>query len=79
MSDIPSSSQPHTTPGSLGSLEVLPVVFATPRTAVALLLVSSLLGNFGWVLYNVNATSIRQAITPMALPVRGLARIPEAA
>jgi len=54
----------------LGSLEVLPVVFATPRTAVALLLVSSLLGNFGWVLYNVNATSIRQAITPMALQGR---------
>jgi Major Facilitator Superfamily len=54
----------------LGSLEVLPVVFATPRTAVLLLLVSSLLGNFGWVLYNVNATSVRQAVTPMALQGR---------
>jgi hypothetical protein len=54
----------------LGSLEVLPVVFATPRTAIILLLVSSLLGNFGWVLYNVNATSVRQAVTPMALQGR---------
>ena len=54
----------------LGSLEVLPVVFATPLLAVPLLLVSSLLGNFGWVLYNVNATSVRQAITPLALQGR---------
>jgi MFS-type transporter involved in bile tolerance (Atg22 family) len=53
----------------LGSLEVLPVVFATPRLAVALLLLSSLLGNFGWVLYNVNATSLRQAVTP--IPMQG--------
>lgn len=54
----------------LGSLEVLPVVFATPRLAVPLLLLSSLLGNFGWVLYNVNATSVRQAVTPLALQGR---------
>jgi len=54
----------------LGSLEVLPVVFATPRSAVLLLLLSSLLGNFGWVLYNVNAVSLRQAVTPMALQGR---------
>jgi MFS-type transporter involved in bile tolerance (Atg22 family) len=54
----------------LGSLEVLPVVFATPRTAVLLLLLSSLLGNFGWVLYNVHAVSLRQAVTPMALQGR---------
>jgi MFS family permease len=54
----------------LGSLEVLPVVFATPRSAFLLLLLSSLLGNFGWVLYNINAVSLRQAITPMALQGR---------
>jgi MFS-type transporter involved in bile tolerance (Atg22 family) len=54
----------------LGSLEVLPVVFATPRSALLLLLLSSLLGNFGWVLYNVNALSLRQAVTPMALQGR---------
>jgi MFS family permease len=54
----------------LGSLEVLPVVFATPHTAVYLLLLSSMLGNFGWVLYNVNAISLRQAVTPMALQGR---------
>jgi Na+/melibiose symporter-like transporter len=54
----------------LGSLEVLPVVFATPSLAVPLLLLSSLLGNFGWVVYNVNETSVRQAVTPMALQGR---------
>jgi MFS family permease len=50
----------------LGAAEVVPVVFATPRNAVPLLIFSSMLGNFGWVLYNVNETSIRQAITPLA-------------
>ncbi|MCX5971048.1 MAG: MFS transporter [Coprothermobacterota bacterium] len=54
----------------LGSLEVLPVVFATPHIAIYLLLLSSLLGNFGWVLYNVNAISLRQAVTPIALQGR---------
>ena len=50
----------------LGSLEVLPVVFAIPGSAVSMLFLSSLLGNFGWVLYNINAVSIRQAVTPPA-------------
>ncbi len=50
----------------LGAAEVVPVVFATPRNAVPLLILSSMLGNFGWVLYNVNETSLRQAITPLA-------------
>lgn len=54
----------------LGSLEVLPVVFATPHLAVPLLVLSSLLGNFGWVLYNIHETSVRQAVTPMALQGR---------
>jgi MFS family permease len=50
----------------LGAAEVVPVVFATPRNAVPLLILSSMLGNFGWVLYNVNEISLRQAITPLA-------------
>jgi MFS family permease len=48
----------------IGSLEVVPVVFATPSTAVTLLMLSSFLGNFGWVLYNVHALSLRQTVTP---------------
>jgi Na+/melibiose symporter-like transporter len=50
----------------LGSLEVVPAVVATPSTAVVLLIVSSLLGNFGWVLFNINQTSVSQAVTPRA-------------
>ncbi|MEM5776019.1 MAG: MFS transporter, partial [Anaerolineaceae bacterium] len=46
----------------LGSAEVLPVVFANPANAVALLIFSSLLGNFGWVVYNINAISVRQSV-----------------
>ena len=51
----------------LGSLEVLPAALATPQNGAALLVLSSLLGNFGWVLYNVNAVSLRQAVTPPQL------------
>jgi hypothetical protein len=51
----------------LGSLEVLPAALATPATAVILLIVSSLLGNFGWVIFNVNQASVCQAITPRFL------------
>jgi MFS family permease len=54
----------------LGSLEVFPVIFATAHTAIPLLLLSSLLGNFGWVVYNVNAVSLRQAVTPVILQGR---------
>ena len=54
----------------LGSMEVLPIIFATPYNAIPLLLLSSLLGNFGWVLYNVNAVSIRQAVIPVRLQGR---------
>jgi hypothetical protein len=53
----------------LGSTEVLPAVFATPDLAVPLLLLSSLVGNFGWTVYGVNGASLRQAITP--LPLQG--------
>jgi MFS family permease len=54
----------------IGSLEVMPVIFATPSSAAALLFLSSLLGNFGWVLYNVYAVSLRQAIVPSAMQGR---------
>ncbi len=54
----------------IGSLEVMPVIFATPSTAEALLFLSSWLGNFGWVLYNVFAVSMRQAIVPITLQGR---------
>jgi Na+/melibiose symporter-like transporter len=54
----------------IGSLEVMPVIFATPSSAAALLFLSSLLGNFGWVLYNVYAVSLRQAIVPPAMQGR---------
>jgi len=53
-----------------GSLEVMPVIFATPSSAAILLFLSSWLGNFGWVLYNVYAVSMRQAIVPTALQGR---------
>lgn len=54
----------------IGSLEVMPVIFATPSSAEVLLLLSSWLGNFGWVLYNVFAVSVRQAIVPITLQGR---------
>jgi MFS family permease len=54
----------------IGSLEVMPVIFATPSSAAALLFLSSLLGNFGWVLYNVYAVSLRQAIVPSIMQGR---------
>ena len=54
----------------LGSLEVIPVALATPRLAMLLLLLSSFIGNFGWTVYNINASSLRQAVTPMNLQGR---------
>jgi hypothetical protein len=54
----------------LGATEVLPAVFATPETAVPLLLLSSVVGNLGWTVYGVNATSLRQAIIPQSLQGR---------
>ena len=54
----------------IGSLEVMPVIFATPSSAEVLLFLSSWFGNFGWVLYNVYAVSMRQAIVPTALQGR---------
>ena len=49
----------------LGSLEVLPVAFATPDLAMLLLLLSGFVGHFGWTVYSINETSLRQAVIPM--------------
>lgn len=54
----------------LGSLEVLPIAFATPHLAVLLLLTSGFVGHFGWTVYSINETSLRQVITPMNLQGR---------
>ena len=54
----------------LGSLEVLPVAFATPPLAMLLLLTSGFVGHFGWTVYSINETSLRQAITPANLQGR---------
>jgi MFS family permease len=51
----------------LGGLEVLPAALATPSLAVPLLLAASLIGNFGWSIYNASTASLRQAITPSLL------------
>ncbi len=54
----------------LGALEVLPAAYATRSLAVPLLLFSSVIGNFGWTVYGVNADSLRQAIVPISLQGR---------
>src|SRR5688500_19921656 len=47
-----------------------PRVFATPRTAVPLLIACGLISGFSNVVYNVNQVSLRQAITPERLQGR---------
>jgi MFS family permease len=54
----------------LGALEVLPAVFATPASAVPLLVFASLIGNLGWSVYDIVASSLRQAIVPAPLQGR---------
>jgi predicted MFS family arabinose efflux permease len=54
----------------LGALEVVPAVFATPVSAVPLLVFASLIGNLGWSIYDVVASSLRQAIVPASLQGR---------
>ena len=51
----------------LGSFEVWPVALASSDLAVPLLVCSGLVGHFGWTIYAVNETSLRQAITPSNL------------
>ena len=48
----------------LSPLGPLLVVFASPETAIPLLVASGLIGTFSTVVYNVNQVSLRQAITP---------------
>lgn len=52
---------------ALGSV---PLVFATPRTAVPLLIVGGLLASFSNPIYNITQVSLRQAITPHRLQGR---------
>jgi MFS family permease len=54
----------------LGTLEVLPPVFATPASAVLLLLFASFIGNMRWSIFDVVASSLRQAIVPAPLQGR---------
>lgn len=56
---------------SLGAaLGFAPLVFATPRTAVPLLIAGGLISGFSNVVYNVTQVSLRQAITPHRLQGR---------
>ncbi|HEV8338152.1 MAG TPA: MFS transporter [bacterium] len=56
---------------SLGAaLGFAPLVFATPRTAVPLLIAGGLISGFSNVVYNVTQVSLRQAITPQRLQGR---------
>jgi hypothetical protein len=54
----------------VGSLEVVPAALATPALALPLLVLSSWLGNFGWVVYGVNEASVRQVLVPAGLQGR---------
>jgi MFS family permease len=51
-------------------LAQVPIVFATPQTALPLLVVAGLLGSFWPPVYNINQVSLRQAITPHRLQGR---------
>jgi MFS family permease len=52
------------------ALGFVPLVFATPRTAVPLLIAGGLISGFSNVVYNVTQVSLRQAITPQRLQGR---------
>ena len=54
----------------LAGLATIPIAVATPRTAVPLLVLSGLIGNFGALIYNINQVSLRQTITPHRLQGR---------
>lgn len=54
----------------VGGFATIPIVVATPRTAVPLLVLSGLVGNFAGLIYNINQVSLRQTITPHRLQGR---------
>jgi MFS family permease len=49
---------------------ILPIAFATPHSAVPILILAGLIGSFMIPVYNVNQVSLRQAITPHRLQGR---------
>lgn len=53
-----------------GGLSALPLVIATPRSAIALLTVTSVVANFATQVYNITQVSLRQAIVPHRLQGR---------
>lgn len=56
---------------SLGfAVQFVPLVFATPRTAVPLLVAGGLVAGFANPIYNITQVSLRQAITPYRLQGR---------
>jgi MFS family permease len=54
----------------VGGFGAILIAVATPRTAVPLLVLASLLGNFTALVYNINQVSLRQTITPHRLQGR---------
>lgn len=53
-----------------GSMSAIPIVVATPTSAIVLLTLASLLANAGGQVYNINQVSLRQAIVPQRLQGR---------
>lgn len=53
-----------------GSMSAIPIVVATPTSAIVLLTWASLLANAGGQVYNINQVSLRQAIVPQRLQGR---------
>jgi MFS family permease len=54
----------------VGGFATIPIALATPRTAVPLLVLAGLVGNFTSLIYNINQVSLRQTITPHRLQGR---------
>ncbi len=54
----------------VGGFATIPIALATPRTAMPLLVLAGLVGNFTSLIYNINQVSLRQTITPHRLQGR---------
>jgi len=53
-----------------GGFATIPIALATPRTAVPLLVLAGVVGNFAALVYNINQVSLRQTITTHRLQGR---------
>jgi MFS family permease len=53
-----------------GGFGAIPIALATPRTAVPLLVLAGVVGNFAALVYNINQVSLRQTITAYRLQGR---------